>query len=147
VAAETKDRHTGSKDLVLGDGAIGAGIARRQRELARGLAPDRQVRREGHGKQSGPKSVGQEDRNSGCDAGIGPHRKAGSEDEVLDSTVNRVQVRCQLEEKSGCQGSAGNSMHDPFRVQHGLLGAVSALQRKWCRRVKAGKKTQAFYVL
>lgn len=41
--------------------------------------------------------MGQEDRNSGCDAGIGPHRKAGREDEVLDSTLNRVQVRCQLE--------------------------------------------------
>lgn len=42
--------------------------------------------------------MGQDDVNSGCDAGIGPHRKVGSKDEVLDSILNRVQARCQLEE-------------------------------------------------
>lgn len=84
-------------------------------------------RRKKHGKRSNPKRVGW-DGKSGCDAGIGPHRKAGSEDDVLDSTLNRVKAHLPARGEVGCQGVAGDSMQDPFRVQRRLLG-VSSVRR------------------
>lgn len=39
-----------------------------------------------------PKARGEGDGGAGWDAGIGPHRKAGNEDGVLDSTLNRVKA-------------------------------------------------------
>lgn len=75
-----------------------------------------------------PKTRWVGDGKSGCDAGIGPHRKAGSEDDVLDSTLNRVKAHLPARGEVGCQGVAGDSMQDPFRVQRRLLG-VSSVRR------------------
>lgn len=87
--------------------------------------------------------MGWGDGNSGWAAGIGPHRKAGSKDDVLDSTPSRVKARCQLQGGRAARVLLATACRILSEFSVACLERFPRHERKWCQRRKAGENTHA----